>query len=1208
MKQGLSRRTLSLLLAVLLVIPAVLTTQVSTVTAYSDGRDRPTLEEAADRGMYETLLALEKLPRVGVAMYTGAHPDDEGNNSDQGLTSYLSDSPRYAIDSILSTFTWGEGGINMIGPETFTGLGIVRSQEQYSGNLLDRKYSVPFQMMDAGYMPSFEFETFDPSNGVMGRFNPDVLIYQAARMIRLARPDVVVENHRLTGGHAQHQTNSMFMLLGIKAAKDPEYKVFDVYGQELKPWTVKRVLTAGGTDVGTVYLNRVNPFFPRPYFNYGINAASITKIWTDPTYNMISNAADQHNSSQVSSYQGQSSQGTPNDTAKSYNADTLYSASGYSGTGWQESGPNATTFLAGIDTSINRINKTLPPADQLATESDVQALKTALENVYFKFPNGPDPTDWDTDRATGTDPLDLTKGRTQAELGRTFIANGAATAADINNQINLVKADLVDAAVALTSLEEYAATLAYMADGTQDFQRWLSIVRRNYNDFTSRLYGIRQIITLDDYDPSPGQTVHAVVEIECFEDAFNDTGIPVAGKVIFPANTLETGLPTTLTLPEGSTAVATSPTPVPYTRTGIVYGAEMQVKGLRYEYVVTLSPTYKEYTSPFNQDYDEWYNSAGVFRGTYPQGTSDYHESDWNMGIAANQRNKENVNAIVIRNDRNPIPDNNTDQLAPHYKRRPLRGLTTFTLGTGASISLEQDVKVRLVPKLTVDVLKESRSVMLHKRDDSQTNKILVEITNNTLVPADNIVLSTSIAPSDTGITIANLTASVQPKTKKRFELIVNIPGGYSGNAQIDVKAQWNGEDYVDGIDLVNYTLDREGVNYDIYERNTKATFHHTEVQHWFQPARQKLSVSSITRLPDDDIRIGVGETGSDPYILSTVRNMYLDPVKAAQNCVSIGAADLALGGEWLRENFDTIIICARFGDAGNRAMLDLAGDNGDNVYNFMQRGGNLVVHQTNLAFNNAQITRIVPKEQTPPRVSGNLNLTNCMIYVDETMLNSSVYTYPNDLASILNLKTPIEPGAGQGIPTGWMWSDSMLWDNWFGQRTEWATASVAAVRDAGYVPMFAGRDWMNGVGGDGTTMNIKPAIFGTTVPATVGDKDGNWTYTSVLWQNHFPVLAEGAIALYANIVSLGYNGTPGWAYSGTYSKDSQKISSVDIEVTEPVGTEAPDTTATVLTDHCAAGAVTWSPADTEFVIGRTYTASVTLARVCKINCAFALS
>ena len=101
----------------------------------------------------------------------------------------------------------------------------------------------------------------------------------------------------------------------------------------------------------------------------------------------------------------------------------------------------------------------------------------------------------------GTNALDLTKGRTQAELGKTFIANGAATAADVQNQINLVKDDLVNAAVALTALEGYAATLSNMADGTQDFQRYLSIVRRNYNDFTSRLYGIQQKITLSDYDP-----------------------------------------------------------------------------------------------------------------------------------------------------------------------------------------------------------------------------------------------------------------------------------------------------------------------------------------------------------------------------------------------------------------------------------------------------------------------------------------------------------------------------------------------------------------------------------------------------------------------------------------------------------------------------------------------------------------------------------
>jgi len=54
---------------------------------------------------------------------------------------------------------------------------------------------------------------------------------------------------------------------------------------------------------------------------------------------------------------------------------TPYSAPGYSSANWQDSGPNATTFLAGIDTSINRINKTLPQPDQLASGSGITLIQ-----------------------------------------------------------------------------------------------------------------------------------------------------------------------------------------------------------------------------------------------------------------------------------------------------------------------------------------------------------------------------------------------------------------------------------------------------------------------------------------------------------------------------------------------------------------------------------------------------------------------------------------------------------------------------------------------------------------------------------------------------------------------------------------------------------------------------------------------------------------
>ena len=76
-----------------------------------------------DNGAAGLGLRLKRLQTIASMMHTAAHPDDE----DSGLIARTArgDSARVSYLSL----TRGEGGQNVIGPELFESLGIIRSEE-----------------------------------------------------------------------------------------------------------------------------------------------------------------------------------------------------------------------------------------------------------------------------------------------------------------------------------------------------------------------------------------------------------------------------------------------------------------------------------------------------------------------------------------------------------------------------------------------------------------------------------------------------------------------------------------------------------------------------------------------------------------------------------------------------------------------------------------------------------------------------------------------------------------------------------------------------------------------------------------------------------------------------------------------------------------------------------------------------------------------
>jgi LmbE family N-acetylglucosaminyl deacetylase len=96
-----------------------------------DAPGRGQVEPIYSRGAAGLLQLLQRLTTTASVLYTGAHPDDE----DSALIARLArgDHARVAYLSL----TRGDGGQNVIGPELFEALGVIRTEELLQARRLD---------------------------------------------------------------------------------------------------------------------------------------------------------------------------------------------------------------------------------------------------------------------------------------------------------------------------------------------------------------------------------------------------------------------------------------------------------------------------------------------------------------------------------------------------------------------------------------------------------------------------------------------------------------------------------------------------------------------------------------------------------------------------------------------------------------------------------------------------------------------------------------------------------------------------------------------------------------------------------------------------------------------------------------------------------------------------------------------------------------
>ena len=175
-----------------------------------------------DQGASGLALAIRQLGAGASYMEATAHPDDEDN----GLFVMLSRGR--GLRTALLTMTRGDGGQNMMGPEIFEALGIVRSAELMALHRYDGAEQYFTRAYEFGYSFSVE-ETFQ-------KWGKEEILADAVRIIRTVRPDVLTHMTPTgEGGGQHHQSTARLTQEAFRAAADPN-RFPEQIREGLRPW------------------------------------------------------------------------------------------------------------------------------------------------------------------------------------------------------------------------------------------------------------------------------------------------------------------------------------------------------------------------------------------------------------------------------------------------------------------------------------------------------------------------------------------------------------------------------------------------------------------------------------------------------------------------------------------------------------------------------------------------------------------------------------------------------------------------------------------------------------------------------------------------------------------------------------------------------------------------------------------------------------
>jgi LmbE family N-acetylglucosaminyl deacetylase len=172
--------------------------------------------------------SMDRLRVTGSVLMIAAHPDDENT----ALISYLARGRK--VRTAYLSLTRGEGGQNVIGPETGAQLGVIRTQELLQSRRVDGGQQFFSRAIDFGFSKN--------PQEAMAKWGHDAVLGDVVWIIRKFRPDVVVLQFTGTpqDGHGQHQASSILGREAFAVAGDPSK--FPEQLKFVRPWQAKRLM------------------------------------------------------------------------------------------------------------------------------------------------------------------------------------------------------------------------------------------------------------------------------------------------------------------------------------------------------------------------------------------------------------------------------------------------------------------------------------------------------------------------------------------------------------------------------------------------------------------------------------------------------------------------------------------------------------------------------------------------------------------------------------------------------------------------------------------------------------------------------------------------------------------------------------------------------------------------------------------------------
>ena len=185
-------------------------------------------EMAGTTNASEVWRALQRLQTTATVLHTVAHPDDENG----ALLTWLSRGQ--GVRTALYSTTRGEGGANLIGPELFDALGIVRTEEHLA--------AVRYYGIDLFFSSAVDFGYSKRLDETLEKWDYQMLLEDMVRLIRSYRPDVIISRFQgnRRDGHGHHQASGVLTLEAFRAAGDPT-RFPEHLAEGLQPWQPKKL-------------------------------------------------------------------------------------------------------------------------------------------------------------------------------------------------------------------------------------------------------------------------------------------------------------------------------------------------------------------------------------------------------------------------------------------------------------------------------------------------------------------------------------------------------------------------------------------------------------------------------------------------------------------------------------------------------------------------------------------------------------------------------------------------------------------------------------------------------------------------------------------------------------------------------------------------------------------------------------------------------